>query len=93
MKANIKRDTEVVIADVDVDVCVGERGGLIEWSGSFEAGHHGLGFDDDEYVLELADGRYGRILIVGQQITGGSSAKLVRFQGTGPLKDQRPGII
>ena len=84
MKASIKRDGEVVIADVEVDVHVAERDGLLEWSGSFETGHE-IGFDDNEYEVELADGTSGRILIIGQGIAGGSAMKRVRFQGTGPL--------
>lgn len=85
MKASIKRNGEVVIADASVDVHVSERNGLLEWSGSFEAGHREVGFDDNEYEIELADGRSGRILIIGQRIAGRSNAKLIRFQGTGPL--------
>jgi len=85
MKASIRRNGEIVIADIDVDVHVSERNGLTEWSGSFEAGHHEIGFDEDELILELADGRSGHILIKGQEASSGSNTKLVRFQGTGPL--------
>ena len=84
MKASIKRDGRVVIADVEANVHVAERDGLLEWSGSFEAGHE-IGFDDNEYEVDLADGRSGRILIIGQGIAGGSNTKLVRFLGTGRL--------
>jgi len=82
MKASIRRNGNTVMSDVDVCISIGAK----EWSGSFEAGHHEIGFDDGEYALELADGRSGRILIIGQGIAGGSAKKLVRFQGTGPLE-------
>jgi len=84
MNSDISRNGNVVVANLDVDVHVMERKGLFEWSGSFSI-PHGIQFDDNEYVLELADGRSGRILICGAGIAGGSSTKRLRFQGTGPL--------
>ena len=85
MQANVTRNGNIVAADLDVDIYTQERGGLTEWSGSFSVAH-GVVFDGDEYTLELADGNSGRITIFGQGITGGTSTKLVRFQGTGPLQ-------
>ena len=85
MNADISRNGNVVVANIDVDVHVTERKGLLEWSGSFSVPHD-IVFDADEYTLELADGRLGQILILGQGIAGGSTSKLVRFSGTGPLQ-------
>lgn len=85
MNAQISRDGNIVAADVDVDVCVTKRGGRLEWSGSFSIPHD-FQFDGNEYILELADGRSGQIIIHGASIAGGSSTKRLRFQVTGPLQ-------
>ena len=77
-----------MVANIDVDVHVTERNGLFEWSGSFPVPHD-IQLDEDEYTLDLADGRSGQILIHSQGITGGSSAKRLRFQGTGPLEPKK----
>lgn len=85
MKGNITRDGNAVATDIEVDVHITKQGGLLEWSGSFSTSHSVV-FDDNEYTLELADGRSGRILIYGAGISGSFSLKHVRFQGTGPLE-------
>jgi len=88
MNGQISRDDNVLVANIDVDVHGSRRGELLEWSGSFDV-PHGIQFDDDEYTLELADGRTGQILVLGASIAGGPPTKRVRFQGTGPLHDKK----
>jgi len=85
MNADITRNGMMVAANIDVDVHVTKKNGLVEWSGSFSL-PHGIQFDDDEYTLKLANGRSGQILITGQGITSGSPTKRARFQGTGSLQ-------
>ena len=84
MNASITRNVNAVATNIDVVVHIIERNGLLEWEGSFSVPHD-IVFDADEYTLELADGRSGQILICDAGITGGSSTKRLRFQGTGPL--------
>ena len=88
MKGNITRDGNAVATDIEVNVYITKQGGLLEWSGSFSVTHD-VGFDGDEYTLELANGASGKIIIFGRDITGGTSTKLVRFQGTGPLEPKK----
>ena len=85
MKANLLLDGKTVISDVEVDVYVETRRGLKEWRGSFSVDDPAT-LSQDEYQLELADGRSGRILISGRSVTTGSSRMLVSFTGTGPLQ-------
>ena len=88
MNAAILRNGNVVVENADADVHIAKRNGLPKWFGSFSV-PHGIQFDDNEYDLELADGRTGRILISGQGITANSSTKLIRFQGTGALNPKK----
>ena len=85
MKGNISRDGVSVATNVDISIRKRSRGNLKEFHGSFSV-VHGVVFDGDEYELELEDGTSGRIVIFGLGITGGTSAKLVRFQVTGALQ-------
>lgn len=84
MKGSISRDGKIVASNLDIDIRTQTRGGLKDWYGSFSI-DHSIALDEDEYALELADGRSGRILISSRSVTAGSSATVVRFTGTGPL--------
>jgi len=85
MKARILLDGSIVVSDVDVAIRVKERRGLKEWYGSFSVGSPSALNQDDEYQIELADRRSGRIHITRKSLSSGSGMTNVQFTGTGPL--------
>ncbi len=85
MKGEILLNGKVVVSDVEADVYVETRRGLKEWRGSFSVDDPAT-LSQNEYQLELDDGRAGRILITRKSFASGPGTTLIQFTGTGPLR-------
>jgi len=83
MKPRPLLDGRVVVSDVDVHVKT--RKGLKEWHSSFSVDHPLTLNQDDEYQIELTDGRTGRILIIRKSFSSSPGMTMVQFTGTRPL--------
>ena len=87
MRARILGDSGDVILQVDADVRTSTRGGLKTWYGSFVVDAPSTLGQKDEYRIELADGRSGKILIKRKTVSTGTGRTAIEFLGTGPLAE------
>lgn len=62
MKATIKHNDEILLADVVVHLREGEARGLKTWSGYFTQPSP-FSLEPDAYRIELSDGRSGDIIV------------------------------
>ena len=86
MKGDIRLGDKDILRGVEVDVRDESRE-LENWQGIFTVDDPSELIMGEEYLLKLADGRTGRILISGMSSSSRSgTTTVVKFTGTGSLK-------
>lgn len=86
MKGDIRLGDKDILRGVEVDVRDESRE-LENWQGIFTVDDPSELIMGEEYLLKLADGRTGHILISGMSSSSRSgTTTVVKFTGTGPLK-------
>ncbi len=86
-KANILKDEEIILEDLDVWVDVHDDGGLKSWDGHFDLDRTPPGdLMSGNFQIVLDDGRSGEFFVRRISTGADSSETNVDFQGTGPLE-------
>lgn len=84
-KAQIRREDEVILEQVDVFLNVAQGPTLSSWDGHFDTSEAIVGLVNGKFTLVLEDGRSGVFFVTNISI-GVDGEAVVDFQGTGPLR-------